>query len=102
MFDGLAPRRDCFARAVEPDPAQPRGGGSKRVGLELVTDVDRRASWHSETTAGQLKNSRIGLGHAKVVRGQHHVDVPAKACSGDLLLLLPLIPVGQNRNLGHT
>jgi len=59
---------------------------------------------HTETAARQLKDPWVGLGHAKLVGGQHDVDVMAEArFRGDLLLLLLLLlsAVGQDRKLGH-
>ena len=56
--------------------------------------------WHTETAASNSKTLLGRLGHAKLVGGQHVVGVVTEARSGDLLLLLLLIGVGQDREPG--
>lgn len=40
---------------------------TRQAAAQLITDVDRRLRWQTETAARQLKGSWIGLGHAQAL-----------------------------------
>ena len=99
-IDLLGSGRSVAAATSQPDAVQARRSGRQRVDVEPVTDVHRVLRWHTQLSAGQSENLRMGFCHAQSSGGQHDLEVAAQAGACDLVLLLALVLVGQRSDPG--